>query len=117
MPGMKQPQRVILLAVIVIVASVIVFLASEHPGHIWIQAGVVFLVPFTIYLGVWAKQRGRFSLAFALLLTGNALLSCAVLLPLSMVNRSWLLDAAASLYALSFLARIVRLGRFMARKA
>jgi hypothetical protein len=103
---------------LVLLGGAIVLLAPRAKAlpHRWFEIGALVLIAVTIYVGLWARKMARLSLSLVLLLGGNVLCSGAILLPLGIELRSWILDGAFSLYVLSFLARLAQLGRVMAKR-
>jgi hypothetical protein len=111
--------KLILLAVGVILVAIVTLVLSQRPrplSHGWIEAGAILLLLVTTCVGLWARDQKRLSVVLVLLLAGNILGSAAVLLPLDVEVRTWVSDAAVSLYVLSFLARIARRVTLVSRK-
>jgi hypothetical protein len=83
----------------------------------WIEIAAALGVLVTIYVGLWARRKGKLSLGLVLILVGNMLCCSAVLLPFGIESKPKVLTAGASLYVLSILVRFIKLIKLVSNKA
>jgi hypothetical protein len=109
--------------VVLILASALAGMAILSLGHnpgpfpkTWIELAAVLGVLVTVSVGLWAARKNRVSLGLVLILVGNALCSGAILLPLTIEHRSWVLTSGVSFYVLSLVARLIKLAMLIVKQ-
>lgn len=78
-----------------------------------IEIAAILGILVTVAVGLWAWQKKRVSLGLVLLLIGNTLTFSAILSPLSIEHKSWILTSGVSFYAMSLVSRLIKLARLV----